>query len=450
MRQTLHIFRKDVRFLWPYIVVALVLGALSAWTRMIDPSHLAKGNATANSIRDMTTFIMLLSWWSLIVAAIRKEPPAGNRQFWVTRPYRWMSLVAAKMLLIILFINLPNLLSDLAILYAHDLSPSLVVLLERQAGAMAMSILPAAALAAATTSTVQIVLSAFGLWLALILSGGFMHAPEPILLPILGGASAAVLIWQYAQRRTGIGAATLGSSIAFCFVLLHVPPLFGAKTGETRSREPEFTKPIHLTPGFPFSAGFFAIRIVGVPSGTRPQPELLDVEVDAPNGAHWESGFEPIQSSARVQWNWSSLQTETGLERWLTVNINRRFPDAFERHPVRIRASVIMTVYRTTSTATIPPDGRFRRVVGLGICSAITPGGVLPPELHCRSTEPASTEVFLNGSNIGRGWTLFDPNPFSEISARIDPSESAVLTVQRPVARIRRDLDIPDVKLGDR
>jgi hypothetical protein len=119
MRQTLHIFRKDVRFLWPFIVVVIVLTGLATWSRAIDPSRLAKQNEDARFFRDVIAFVQILSWWCLIVAAVHKEQPTGDRQFWITRPYHWNSLAAAKLFLILAFINTPYLLSDIVIVRAN-------------------------------------------------------------------------------------------------------------------------------------------------------------------------------------------------------------------------------------------------------------------------------------------------------------------------------------------
>ena len=156
MRQTLHIFRKDLRFLWAPILAVLALTALAAWSFSVDPARLGRGNARADTIPTLITVIQLLSWVSLVAAAIYKEPPAGDRQFWITRPYRWSSLVGAKALLIVACINVPYFISDVVILSARGLSPSFGALVARQAVITGLFLLPAAALAAVTRHSAQI------------------------------------------------------------------------------------------------------------------------------------------------------------------------------------------------------------------------------------------------------------------------------------------------------
>jgi hypothetical protein len=147
MRQTLHIFRKDVRMLWPFIAASLALTALRY----------------AALLRPPTTFsIELNPWavlgicarWTLAIAAVHQESPTGDRQFWLTRPYSWRSVVAAKLLLLFTFINLPDLLADLAVLRAHNLSPSFRSLLIHQF-AVTTFYLSAAAVASVTSHIVE-------------------------------------------------------------------------------------------------------------------------------------------------------------------------------------------------------------------------------------------------------------------------------------------------------
>ena len=37
---------------------------------------------------------------------------SGDRQFWITRPYRWQSLLGAKVRFVLVFLNLPMTVAD--------------------------------------------------------------------------------------------------------------------------------------------------------------------------------------------------------------------------------------------------------------------------------------------------------------------------------------------------
>src|SRR5579884_1415555 len=95
MRQTLHIFQKDIRYLRYDLYLVVVLEVVFAWmsVRHIDSTW-------------VQTLLPIAASY-LIVRLIHAEAIPGDRQFWITRPYRWKSLAGAKLLFILLFIELP-------------------------------------------------------------------------------------------------------------------------------------------------------------------------------------------------------------------------------------------------------------------------------------------------------------------------------------------------------
>src|SRR5580658_4260264 len=142
MRQALHIFKKDVRYLRYEIALVLLIASAFAAT------HARASHGQSND-----------TWWAqlaLVVAAafligrlILAEAIPGDRQFWITRPYRWQSLLGAKLLFIVVFVNLPILLAHLiiVILDGFPLVSSLPGLLWSQVLLFAVVLAPSAALA---------------------------------------------------------------------------------------------------------------------------------------------------------------------------------------------------------------------------------------------------------------------------------------------------------------
>src|SRR5204863_8636956 len=115
MRQVLHIFRKDVRMLWPAIAATIALSVVSAW-------------AAARGIEDGASVVapvfLLLSWLYLVYRAVHQERPAGDHEFWMTRPYDWRAVVGAKALFVVVWIAIPFFLHDLAVLSGRGLPPA--------------------------------------------------------------------------------------------------------------------------------------------------------------------------------------------------------------------------------------------------------------------------------------------------------------------------------------
>ena len=90
MGQTIHILKKDIRHLRLEIGVVLVMAA----------SFGGVGHTLSMGV------LMSVAAAYLIVRVIQAEPIPGDTQFWITRPYRWTSLLAAKLVFIVLFVNL--------------------------------------------------------------------------------------------------------------------------------------------------------------------------------------------------------------------------------------------------------------------------------------------------------------------------------------------------------
>ena len=105
MRLTLHILEKDTRRLWWQIAVTFVL--LAALARM----DAERADFIPGPAEGWLTLLLLAAWGFLLALLVLEEPLVGDRQFWITRPYRWPALLAAKLVFAALFIHFPSLLA---------------------------------------------------------------------------------------------------------------------------------------------------------------------------------------------------------------------------------------------------------------------------------------------------------------------------------------------------
>ena len=122
MGQAIHIFKKDVRHLRFEIAIAITVAALFAF---IETKHALWPVDAVYSDTPASYLALLLlpvAWWTLIGRAIHDEALPGDRQFWITRPYSWRSLLGAKLLFIFAFINLPMLVAQMVIVHAYGFS----------------------------------------------------------------------------------------------------------------------------------------------------------------------------------------------------------------------------------------------------------------------------------------------------------------------------------------
>ena len=115
MRQARHIFLKDVRYLRYQIVLVFALALGLIWGATPGPRQLVGSSGPVE--------ILLIAAANFLIARlIHAEAIPGDRQFWVTRPYRWKSLLLAKLAFIFVFVQLPVLLAHLFIVILNGFS----------------------------------------------------------------------------------------------------------------------------------------------------------------------------------------------------------------------------------------------------------------------------------------------------------------------------------------
>src|SRR5260370_33162319 len=94
----------------------------------------------------------ILFWAFLIIRAVQGESLVGDRQWWVTKPYDWWNLLAAKLLFILIFISVP--LFHVHLLFRHQFGfpilPNLSTLLLTQLALYFVLFLPALLVASLT------------------------------------------------------------------------------------------------------------------------------------------------------------------------------------------------------------------------------------------------------------------------------------------------------------
>ncbi len=183
MRQTLHIFKKDIRHLRFDIILFLAL------TTFYALAELHWGN------RLQARWLLLVSAVFLIPRLFHAELIPGDNQFWISRPYRWQNLLAEKFLFLLVFINLPIFAARLIILLSANfpLSAVLLGLLWSQVLLTFVVFLPIAALAILTTGMVPFVFATL-VMLAVALGMEQMMVPPsvPAVRTLIDGVQ-----WQW-------------------------------------------------------------------------------------------------------------------------------------------------------------------------------------------------------------------------------------------------------------
>jgi hypothetical protein len=220
MKQILHIFRKDTRHFWPEILLSLVAAVAFVftephrWQYQFDQSPLI-------AVAGYVPFFIAIAWLLLITRVIHAEGLVADKEFWITRPYQWPKLLAAKLLFLAVWVCLPFFLAQFLLLAEarfHPLSyiPGLLLSLFL---ASAFAFLPLLSLAAVTSTFARMTLTLLGGFLLLIAftslfnlsqaysTSALYAGPIPYVIVFCGCALAIPL--QYAMRRVWLSRAVL-------------------------------------------------------------------------------------------------------------------------------------------------------------------------------------------------------------------------------------------------
>src|SRR5258708_3698619 len=216
MRQVLHIFKKDVRYLWYEIAITLGLVVMMVVYPLLE-------------------FMVPIAWCNLAARLIYAEPLPGDRLFWVTRPYSWKSLLAAKVLFILVFVNLPMIVADIIILSKNGFPvfDNLAGVVWSQVLLTSVFVLPVVVLATITTSLVQLVLAALILvlfplspfWIVSQVSDwrGLEWIWYSLLFATFVLAGVIIILRQYKLRRTAMARTLTGGILLVVALELDSP-----------------------------------------------------------------------------------------------------------------------------------------------------------------------------------------------------------------------------------
>ena len=370
----LHTFRKDLRRLWWAAGLSLVLlGILARQDRW-------RSDRIAGSMEGWLNVIVPFAWACLLGLAVEQDPLVGDRQFWITRPHRRASLLAAKLLFAAVFIHAPSLIADCYILASRGFSPLqwLPQLFWKQAMLAAALTLPSLALAALFRNFTQFMLAALCAVAAIVILSGTYQArlfvrpaDQPrmnvVVLVVCLGAAAVILL-QYLRRKT-LGSRAIGL-VAGCLAAAAYSWLPTATLWAARSHtggmslqvlrgsiEPPFNRT-----GQPANrvSVFLPLGLSGFPAAQQYRMEELQLEIEAPGGERhlWQRPKPLSGYSTQPDLNtYLQYSREGAGTSWMTVQMSVKLFSHLNQHPVTIRGREGVTLLRPGPAATVPLIG---------------------------------------------------------------------------------------------
>src|SRR5882762_407114 len=502
MRQILHVFRKDVRRSWREAAVSMALLFVHGWNEVHSWYHEKPleiwGFFASRFLSGLVIALVPIAWAFLFVRVIHAEPLVGDRQFWVTRPYEWKKLLAAKLLYALVFINIPMLVLQVYLLAKAGFNPLTYAFgLVWMQGLIAVSfLLPVAAVAVVTSSVIQVLLTTLVIAVYLIgmavlssqiPSSSFSFWVDGLQADIFIGAALAIVFLQYARRDTLKSRWLIGGLGVAIFLILVATPYRTLVEHEYPRTEAASPMQLTLLPGGASGEGPLPSRendaeiqlplsLSGIAPGTMVQVKGVLVEIEGPDGLRWDPG-----------WNSPGLFLFPDAKATqIAFKLPKRMFERIRDLPVRIRLSFAFTLFRDTNQrAFVVPAGEFA-MPGVGLCS--TEGGYRQT-IHCRvplrrptsllvsadmsaSTCPiAKGDLPADPGQMARNWTSSgdsDPaelgispiqtvdfylnysNPSSQqIQPGICPASSLVLSNPKAVASNRTAVELDGVRVGD-
>ncbi|HXA56898.1 MAG TPA: hypothetical protein VNU84_05640 [Candidatus Acidoferrum sp.] len=457
MRQVLHIFKKDVRYLRAEICLVAALTTILAWK---------VGQQWAQTL-------LALAATYLIARLVHAEAIPGDHQFWITRPYRWQSLLGAKILFTLAFVSLPTLLAQMYMLKeaGFAIAPNLPAVLWSQILNVSAVWLSVAALASVTPSILPFNFAAFAL-----VAVGFIFEQSTIfhltgvkwpvgfdwirnsfgLLAIIT-VTLCVLCIQYKKRRTLFSRLFAVAGLTMIAVAYLYLPSTWAMNLQTRFPAQRTPPPsLQFELATPAESRSPARGWADVPLAVNGVPDNEDLEFDY---ARFE--FQaPDGRLTQVDVVGANRQSTTAGA--ALFDFPFRIPASLfkggQGDAVTFRASFYLTLFGNPRTKTIPlrrqpQDVADRLRCSLGIfnrfvCESpfrwpsgivyVQTGGAIAPLGYLVSYSPFPAGINLDDSIEGR-WTSV-VSPFAS---------EATVTVKEPVAHFRRDIRIANFRISD-
>jgi hypothetical protein len=425
MKQILHIFAKDAHHQWLEILISLAFVATLVFTYRSHGTIAMYGVVSysplgmVSHMPDWLVFIIPLSWWLLISPLVHEEKLVGHRQFWITRPYEWKKLLAAKVLFLVVFLYLPLLLAQCFILVRAGFSPFpyLSGLVYDLCLLTCALVLPLVTLAVVTRNFARMTLAVLGalacLFVIFLLSSN--ESPDRVAVPygetipivLLLSLCVAVVLLQYARRRTKVSWLLLGVLVV----------MFGAFN---RGGAPDDAQMNRKYPGRIPAAAQFAyhdapetqptafvadkydrvglsipVQVSGVADGTVVSPDFLKATIQAPDGSRWTSVWRPIFMD--------KFFPEPRIAK-ADFTMPRAIYDSFQGKSLNVQVTFALTQAHATGTQQIALRSDDFAVSGFGICSGAFGDLEHPDEMHglvCRAPlhQPDLTLIHAAWSN---------------------------------------------------
>ena len=163
-----HIFKKDWKLLWRFVLAVAAVQFASAAVRFTLDQH--GENETLESLLNLFIFMTVFGAGFLIASLIHQDAIPGVRQDWLVRPVKRRDLILAKLLFFVLLVHGPSVAADAlqALADGFSLSQALGAAIGRTLYLMLYLSLPMLAFATLTQNMTETVVGGVGVFLGVV------------------------------------------------------------------------------------------------------------------------------------------------------------------------------------------------------------------------------------------------------------------------------------------
>jgi hypothetical protein len=210
-----HIVKKDVRLLWPLIVLVALAQAVSAtlWVTL-SPFGEPRGLASLATVFSMAAILGIVI---LIITAVHQDPVPGIRQDWLVRPIPRRDLMLAKIAFILLMAHAPLFIADLGegLGIGFSLSAAAGAALSRGFSILCLFSLPAAVFATVTKNLTETLVGIIAAIVACVVFMTFAQLLKALPPPI----AATGLQWMMAAAWSALAVMVTGVILPVQYLL---------------------------------------------------------------------------------------------------------------------------------------------------------------------------------------------------------------------------------------
>ena len=476
MREALHILHKDLFSLRRLIFVAAVYLAIAAWADGFS-WEISRLQDIVPMLGDL--LVLIFAGWMVAIAVYAEALP-GSNQSWLTRPYHRRSLLSAKLLFVLVTVNLPVLLFQCLELIGRGYSPLHFwdALLVKQLLLAQFFVTTIVIIASCTKNLGQsiYVIALVVMWSVvrgLIVSSSSQWTDwrdfsgiQQYTFAIIVAAFCGGLLWfQYRTRRTLWTRVLLAFNVIMLPWLVDKLPVTGpawslqsrwsdgkvaSDTARISLDRSAYPATLSSSVGDEGRLALFPIRFEALPDGVIVKCESDEIKIVPGSGISWMKDRDTPCGL---------LESPHGHN--LGVVVDSAFAEAAGNIPVHLHAKLNLVLFQRKERVRLGTGITRVRAPGDGICQRISdPGPVRcywplrQPPLFIASEQrsapldsPEGTKSYYSPvMTSGAGALSPMPGVFARTASNM--AFPALLESYEPIALVERELDVPKLELS--